>query len=197
MPNFCAAFGRNKAWFLSVFCSVVFFAVGSWECQAKKPEVSWESLVRSGNDYRDRARFKDAIKCYLDAAKIIEKQEIDDLRAAILYKDIATAYSAELKPHLVRIYENRSAEIYKRELENGHLGKEYSATENQDPAFITLRPACPLCSKINKVVPLHYKHGIESSGSSVTGSGDRFPKKVLEGDASEERWYCQSCKQMF
>lgn len=150
-----------------------------------------------GNQYEERVRLDDAIEYYLQAIEILEKQNIDDIRAAVVYKDIAAAYAGDLKPHMAKIYENKSAEIYKREIEEGKLGAEYTQTDNLDPLFITLRPACPLCHLIKGVVPLRFGADTGYSGTQPAESSAKFTHKPAGEEISDERWYCKSCKQMF
>lgn len=186
---------RSLRLLVIVLAVVLILTAIARDCAAKKLEMSWEQLVQTGNDYADRVLTKAALKYYFEAVELMEEEKINDIRAAVVYKDIAAMYNVNSQRHMVKIYEDRCAGIYKHEMENGRLGSEYAKKENQDPLFITLRPACPLCHKINKVIPIHYENSTES-GAEVKNQDDARVWR-LSSDFSEERWYCRACKQLF
>lgn len=166
-------------------------------CRAEKQAESWEQQVKRGNQYRDRGRLTDARKYYFSAVKILEKQDIQDIRMALVLHDIAETYRTESKFHEARLNDVRCNSIYKREIAAHQLGYEYASKKPVKIEEGSLRPHCYLCHENWKVVPVRYGEGSGYEGEVPAESDLKFTHKPGGREYCDQRWYCRDCHQSF
>ena len=158
---------------------------------------NWELLVIQGNEYRDRDRQDDARRLYLRALKILEKDNVLDLRKAIVLHNIAESFRAETKWHPAAMYDIQSHSIYKSEIEKHVLGYEYGEKKPIVVEAGSLKPACYLCHENYKVVPIRYAKDTGYKGEAPPESDWAFTHKPGGPDYLDQRWYCRECHQAF
>lgn len=186
--------------FQSFTCSIICmltFAAFSEAKKAEPPPLTWEILVKRGNDYMARDRMPDARKFYRLALKILEDQQCDDLRKAIVLHDLAETYRFDSNWQGARMNDLLSSAIYQKEIEKGQLGPEYS---HKNPVQInsgSLRPACLICHENWKVVPIHYGPKTGYDGAVPHDSDPAFTHKPGGEQHCDQRWYCKTCHQNF
>lgn len=187
--------------FQSLICSVMCLLTFAVFSEAKKaveaPGLTWEMLVKRGNDYMARDRMPDARKFYRMALKILEDQQCDDLRKAIVLHDLAETYRFDSNWQGARMNDLLSSAIYQKEIEKGQLGPEYS---HKNPLQIdsgSLRPACYICHENWKVVPILYGKDTGYEGAVPHDGHPSFTHKPGGDQHCDQRWYCKTCHQSF
>lgn len=158
---------------------------------------SWEALVVQGNEYRTRDRVSDAIRLYERALKVLEKENVSDLRKAIILHNIAECYRVETKWHPAQMADIESHGIYSREIGRRSLGYEYS---EKKPIILqqgSLKPACYLCHENYKVVPILYGKDNGYNGEPPAESDWAYTHKPGGPTYLDQRWYCRECHQEF
>lgn len=157
----------------------------------------WENFVIEGNEYRERDRQGDARRLYQRALKILEKENVTDLRKAIVLHDIAECYRAETKWHPAQLAAIESHGIYSREIAKKQLGYEYGEKKPIKLESGSLKPACYLCHENYKVVPILYGKDTGYSGEPPPESDWAFTHKPGGPTYMDQRWYCRECHQSF
>lgn len=182
----------------SMLCMLFLAApAGAKKNDAQQPPLTWEMLVKRGNDYMARDRMPDARKFYRLALKILEDQQCDDLRKAVVLHDLAETYRFDSNWHQARMNDLLSSAIYQKEVEKGQLGPEYS---HKNPVQInsgSLRPACLVCHENWKVVPILYGTKTGYDGPVPKDSDPAFTHKPGGDQHCDQRWYCKACHQNF
>ncbi len=188
---------KNSLALLFVLCLILAHSAGltSWAAESKAD--NWEALVRKGNLYRDRDRMPDARRYYQSAIHILEKKGLADIRTAIVFHDIAETYRGETKYYQARMEELKASEIYKQEIKDHLLGREYSSKKPIEIEAGSLRPACYLCHENWKVVPILYGEKNGYAGEAPAESDWKFTHKPGGTEYSDQRWYCRDCHQAF
>ncbi len=164
---------------------------------ADKKQDSWEEIVKRGNVYFERDRTPDARRYYQMALKILIKLNAKDIRKAIVLHNIAETYRREQNYYEARMDDLQSSEIYKQEINNHQLGREYSSKKPISIEAGSLRPACYLCHENWKVVPILYGESTGYVGEPPAESEWKFTHKPGGKEISDQRWYCRDCHQAF
>lgn len=164
---------------------------------AEKKSSGWEALVLEGNELRDREHLPDARRVYQSALKVLDKQNVFDIRRALILHNMADTCRTETNFHQARMLDMQSAEIYKQEIKNHQLGYEYSSQKPVSLSSGSLRPACYICHENWKVVPILYGKTSGYPGETPPDSDDSYTHKPGGPEFGYERWYCRDCHQSF
>ena len=199
-PQYCCRRKTIAGVLPAVYLLVIFFFCTPFSARSqitKNKADSWQTWTLKGNEYRERACSDAALRSYHAALKVLEKQNNNDIRRAIVLNNMAETYRIEGKQYQARLLEMHADTIYREEISAHRLGYEYAGKKPIDFNSGSLRPMCYLCHENWKVVPILYGTSTGYDGEVPAEDDAAYTHKPGGSEYGDQRWYCRNCHQAF